>query len=209
MAKFSITRLEDARRNPQQFAKSLSSTDDEKKFFPRSQFADWQRAAIVYHDKNDVNAAIKKLTAAFKNGYVESALNDRKLEDFVVKLENYAHSCVKKGLVLSERRKRVQIQVHPNLQMTGLIPVIYMNNKNGYNACFFQRDTSRWEEELKYPIIQHHIATVILGCDSKLVEVGIYNIATSSFELKSFNKREIGDAEKELSDLGTSINSYM
>lgn len=209
MARFSITKLEEARHNPQKFAESLTEATDDQKFFPRSKFADWQRAAIFFHDGENLSGAIKKLTTVFTLNYKESAKNQKELEEFVLNLENYAHRAEKRGLTLFDKRRNIRIDLNADLLMTGQIPLIYMNNKGGYTASFFQKQTTLWEDELKYPIIQHHIAETLLGCDLKIVEVGIYSLEDEDFSLKTYSKKAINEAIEELRNLGDSIVSYM
>ncbi|WP_127131160.1 hypothetical protein [Pseudoflavitalea rhizosphaerae] len=209
MARFSITKLEEARNNPQRFAESLTETKEDQKFFPRSKFADWQRAAIFFHDGDNLSGAIKKLTTVFTLNYKESIKNQKELEQLVVNLENYAHRAEKRGLTLFDKRRNIRIDINADLLMTGQIPLIYMNDKGGYAASFFQKQTTFWQDELKYPIIQHHIAESLLGCDVKTVEVGIYSLEDEDFSLKTYSKKAINDAIEELKDLGDSIVSYM
>jgi len=208
MAKFSISKLEVARRDPRKFALDLKS-EPGGGFAMKSMFMDWQRAVNNYHNTQNENEAIKYLTTAFKNHFADNTANDRKLEEHIIKLQNYIQDADKKKLYFNEKLKRIAIDLSPSLLMTGVIPLIYLNASSGYAVAYFQKVKGDWISELKFPIIQNYVAKSLYGCGLQDVEVGVFSFEDGEHELHKFSQKEISQALKELTELGETITSFL
>lgn len=209
MAKFSISKLEEARKNPRTFALSLKDADEGKGFAIKSMFLDWQRAISYYHNGSDENETIKYFTSAFKNHFKDNSVNAVKLEDHILKLQNYIRDTESKKLFFCDKAKKISIQLTSSLKMTGLIPIVYLNGRNGYSACFFQKSDGDWKDQLKYPVLQNYVATSLYRCDAKIVQVGIYSFESDEHQLHNFSSKEINNSLVELNELGSEISSLL
>lgn len=208
MAKFSISKLEAARSDPKKFALDLKN--EAAGGFPmKSMFLDWQRAVNNFHISQHENDAIKYLTTAFKNHFTDTQTNSRKLEEHIIKLQNYIKDVEKKKLFFNEKSKRIAINLSPALSMTGQIPLIYLNNSTGYVVAFFQKMQNDWMNELKFPIIQNYVAKFLYGCGIAEVEVGVFSFEDEEHRLRTYTQKEINTALSELTKIGNTISSYL
>lgn len=209
MPKFSITKLEIARTNPALFASQLKNAADGGGFPVKSRFVDWQRSIYHYHNTQDHNQAISYLTNAFKSHFKDTPKNDLLLEEHIVKLQCYLNDLKKKGLVFNDKNRKLVLPLTSRLEMTGLIPMIYLDLNGGYAAYFFQKTEDYWQEKLKFPILQNYIASQIYGCTNAQIRVGVYAFEAEEHFSKCFTDTEVNDALTELNDLGTTISGLL
>ncbi|WP_439483987.1 hypothetical protein [Cyclobacterium plantarum] len=207
MTKFSISKLESARQNPTQFAQTLKS-DDSGSGARFSKYMAWQLSVFKYHTTNDLSQAINYFESTFRRNFAENPNNDRQREAFIMTLQAYATEHVKLGLTYVEHKKRIGIDLSQKLKITGEIPLIHLNSNSGYSAYFFTKDSTTWESELKFPIIQDYMAN-FYGVDLSEVEVGVFGIDNEQLSQITYSDQEVADAIKELNTIGQTIMSII
>ena len=76
---------------------------------------------------------------------------------------------------------------------------------SGYSAHFFTKDSTMWESELKFPIIQDYIAN-FYGVELSEIEVGVFGTDTQKLSQLTFSDQEVTDAKNELDTIGHTIS---
>ncbi len=203
MTKFSISKLESARQNPTQFAKSLK-TKDGGWSGGKSKFSAWKYAVNEYHKTKNLGEAINYFERIYIRWFADNMKNEREREAWVQTLETYVIEHSKRGLIYVNHRIRIEIPLTPKLKITGEIPLINMNGNFGYSAYFFTKDSSTWKTELKFPIIQDYLAN-FYGVDLSEVEVGVFGIDSEKLSQVTFSDQDVGGAKKELNTIGQTI----
>ena len=207
MTKFSISNLESARQNPTQFAQSLKSKD-EGWLGGKSKFSAWKYAVNEYHKSHDLVKAINYFESTFTRWFADNKKNEREKQNWIQILESYTSEHSKRGLTYVEHKKRIRIVLSSKLSITGEIPIVNLNSSFGYAAYFFTKDSTTWESELKFPIIQDYIAN-FYGVDLSEVEVGIFSIDAEKLSQVTYSDQEVADAIKELRIIGQTITSII
>lgn len=205
MNKISFGQLESARKNPAAFAKSLTTPSDSNPRF--SKFMAWQLAVHRYHkEKGDLAKAVNYFETTFMRNFADNYKNNAEREDWILDLQAYSTDDIKRKLTYVEHKKRISIPLTRKVRLGGELPLIKMNNKGGYSIYFFSRDSTLWEEELRFPVIQNYIASTLYKVDLSDVEVGVYCLDLKKHLQRSYTQREIDDAEKELKEIGKAVS---
>lgn len=203
--KFSITDLERARRNPTEFAKILKGGDSsENKFggYPKSMR--WLDAVCEFHKNNDISEAFDALEQAL-SGRKPTAQHRRELETLLKALDNYKNEAVKRKLSFIKSRAKIYIKVNQEVEIGGIIPLIFMNPAGGFSAYFISLDNTAWKSELRFPVVQSFVAGTVFKTSVEEMEVGYINYLTGEFQETSFSPSEIVEYDRELSDIGETI----
>jgi len=207
MTKFSISKLELARQNPTKFAKFLIS-DDSGVGARFSKYMAWQLSVHKYHTTKDLAQAINYFENTFRRNFADNPKNDRERETFIMTLQAYVANHSSLGLNYVEHKKRIAIVLSPKLRITGEVPLINLNNNFGYSAYFFTKDSTTWEAELRFPIVQNFIAN-FYGVDLSEVEVGVFGLDNEKHSQTTYSDQDVTDAEKELNAIGQTITSIL
>jgi hypothetical protein len=202
MSKFSITQLENARKDPTLFANTLkAAAGTDPAFFGRGKFMRWQDAVGEFHKQNDLTKAINYLEKSFSNR-ADNPKNRNEVTRFISSLDAYVSQFKKKEFALLDRRKNIHIDLNAKIFISGQIPITYMNTKGGFSIYFFSQVSLGWENELRFPIIQKYFAEQIYGLDLNKIEVGVFGTDNDKFSQQIFSNNEIKNAEKELEKIG-------
>lgn len=205
MKKISFGQLENARNNPTAFAKSLTNPTGGTPRF--SKFMAWQLAVIRYHKENDdLSKAVNYFETTFMRNFVDNSKNIAERENWIVDLQVYSTDSIKKKLTYVEHKKRISIPITSKVRLGGELPLIKMNNKGGYSIYFFSRDSTLWERELRFPVIQNYIASTLYQVDLSDVEVGVYALDLKKHLQRSYTQKEVDEAEKELKIIGKAVS---
>lgn len=81
-----------------------------------------------------------------------------------------------------------------------------MNNKGGYSIYFFSKGNNLWEEELRFPVVQNYVSSILYNVDLSEVEVGIYSLDLQKHLQRTYSKKEVDDATKELNAIGKAVS---
>lgn len=205
MNKISFSQLENARRNPTAFAKSLSSPNNGTPRF--SKFMAWQNAVHHYHkERDDLSKAIKYFENTFTRNFADNSKNNAEKENWILELEAYSNDDKRKKLTYVEHKKRINIPLTSKIRLGGELPLIKMNIKGGYSIYFFSRESALWEDELRFPVIQNFIATKLYNVDLSDVEVGVYSLDLQKHLQCIYSKKNIDSAVNELNAIGNTIS---
>lgn len=208
MKKFSITHLEEARRNPSLFAKSLLNPKvNSSGFFGRAKFIRWQDAINEFHRTNDIIKAYDYLEKSFSH-YSSNPKNRVDYNMYLDSLEAYYKQYQKNGYVFL-KSETLKITLNDKVLISGRVPLTFMKMAGGFSVFFFSKVTQGWDCELRFPIIQDHFAKNVYGIDSENVDVGIYSIEDNRFISKTFDHVEITGASIELKQIGDQIFSLL
>lgn len=91
------------------------------------------------------------------------------------------------------------------MELSGQAPIIYLNSRLTYSIYFFSKTSRNWEDELRFPIIQHYFAKEVYGVETSEIEVGIFALDVEKHLQKSYSKAEIKKAINELNSVGKII----
>lgn len=203
--KFSITNLEQVRRNPAEFAKILKGGDSsENKFggYPKSMR--WLDAVCEFHKNDNISEAFDALEQAL-SGRKPTAQHRRELQTLLKALDNYKNEAVKRKLSFIKSRAKIYIKVNEEVEIGGIIPLIFMNPASGFSAYFISLDNAAWKSELKFPVIQSFVAETVFKTNVEEIEVGYIDYLSGEFSEKSFSLSELAAAAKELENIGQTI----
>lgn len=205
MNKISFSQLESARKNPTAFAKSLISPSGG---IPRfSKFMAWQLAVHRYHkEKGNLSEAVNYFETTFMRNFTDNSKNEAEREDWILELQAYSTDDIKRKLTYVEHKKRISIPLTSKVRLGGELPLIKMNNKGGYSVYFFSRESSLWESELRFPVIQNYVASTLYNVDLNDIEVGVYSLNLKKHLQRSFTQKEIDAAVKELNTIGKAVS---
>jgi hypothetical protein len=205
MNKISLSQLETARKNPTAFAKSLTTPNGSSPRF--SKMMAWQYSVYHYHkEKGNLSKATTYFESIFQRRFADNASNERQRKEYVEKLIEYAENDSKNKLTYVEHRKRISISLTSKIRMGGELPLIKMNNQGGYSVYFFHRLRTPWETELRFPIVQHFVASTLYNVSLSEVEVGVYSLPLGEHQQRHYTEREVIDAVKELQSIGTAVS---
>lgn len=202
MIKFSITKLEEARSNTRQFADSLIQESNKKSIMGRSKYRTWQYATRKYHKLESEQGAINILENSLSNF---KTIKRKEIDFYIDRLQHYIENHRYKRFSYVGFIKSLSITIYPEVIVSGEIPIINLTPQ-GYGIFLFSKKSYPWQNELRFPLIQHHFANVVYGCDSSEIEVGIYCFETDSYESKIFVEAEIENALAETNEMGRIIN---
>lgn len=205
MNKISFSQLESARRNPAAFAKALTNPSGSNARF--SKFMAWQLAVNRYHkEKGDLSKAVNYFETTFMRNFADNPKNASEREDWILKLQAYSTDNIKRKLTYVEHKKRVNIPLTSKVRLGGELPLIKMNSNGGYSIYFFSREDTDWEGELRFPVIQNYVALTLYNVELNEVEVGVYSLDSQKHLQRSFIKKEVDEAEKELKEIGKAVS---
>lgn len=203
--KFSITNLEKARRNPVEFAKILSggkSSENNFGGYPKSMR--WLNAVCEFHKNGKISDAFESIESGFSRRK-NTAQHRRELKMFYQALDKYKTETVKRKLSLLKSREPIHVKVNSLVEISGIIPLIFMKPVSGFSAYFISVNNPAWKSELKFPIIQSFVAGKVFNTNIEEIEVGYIDYLTGEFNETSFSVAEIGTYAKELENIGQTI----
>src|SRR5258708_7955110 len=133
MKKFSITKLEIARKNPSTFAKTLMDSSATNSFggYPKSMR--WLNAACKFHDGKDLSSAINSIETAF-SGRKDTTKNRNEVSDFIGALSDYTLEFAKRKLSFVKSREPINIKLSNKVRISGQIPLIHMRSTKAFSA---------------------------------------------------------------------------
>ncbi|MFV1882974.1 MAG: hypothetical protein ACMZ7B_00585 [Balneola sp.] len=211
MNKFSITKLEEARRNPSKFGNQLKTGANAISFGGGlAKSVKWLYAINSYHESGNINNAISYITQAFSNRK-DTKKNREEVEQFIDAIENYVDEHNRLGNIFLQKSYNIDLPITPVLHLKGWIWLLNMTSEGRRRAYQIKKpeDAYNWESELQYPIIQDYVANHIYGCRTKDVDVGVIDFYSGEHSQNSFSNTEIQDAINELNSVGNLITSVL
>lgn len=208
MTNISCSILELVKQDPIGFVQSLGNGSFQKGG-THGMFAYWQDTAKRMHQEGlSISEALKELNSIYRRRFEENPRNERKQELLYSSLVNYEKAYKSLRLSLHEGRKRMQWPLIPQIQLTGLTPLVFKRS-NEYFGYFYSEKYFTWQMELKYPLLQSYIAKQIVGCHLKSLHIGLYFLENNSFESRNYTLGQVKDAIVETTGIFEKVNTEM
>lgn len=206
--KFSISKLEMARKNPTDFGTHLRD-DDEEPFNSRPKSVRWLDATSVYHKNSNLSEAITYLQNSFRNRK-QTKKNIKEVETLVQSLCIYVNDHLELNYNHYNHKHKIEIYLSQKLKTSGWIWIIN-TTPSGYSAFIVvnEQDSINWQNQLRFPIIQNYIANKLFNCPIENVEVGIINYFEGKHYKTCFQQDTIKNALEELKIIGSQISSLL
>ena len=187
--RFSHSRLEEARQNPKKFKNSL---EGESGFSGRpGRYRYWQYATRKYHNEG-MEAAEKHLMGLFSK-FAQNRKSDRLLEEFILYLHTYANDYEELGNEVFKIGDNLKLEINYNNTIGGEIHRLDFRIKGGYEIYLMIKEDFIWENELRFPLIQHFYAEQ-LGCQYSEIGVGVYCFELGEHVIHKYSEDEIEKA---------------
>ncbi|WP_276374290.1 hypothetical protein [Chryseolinea sp. H1M3-3] len=206
MKRFSISRLEEARRNPAEFGKLLNS-ETKNGGMSFSKYMAWQHTLFRFHKTKDLPETINYFESLFWGKFVDNRANRNQYEKFLESLNAYIKDHDKNKYKYIDGRVKMDIKLSEKVKITGQIPIVNMSPV-GYSVFFLVRGRDDWEEELKFPVVQNYLSESF-GVKLSEVEVGVYDLEKEKHICKIYSARDVREANVELIKIGRIISSNL
>ncbi|OUL63949.1 hypothetical protein [Flavobacterium sp. AJR] len=206
--KFSISKLELARKNPIDFGNHLRD-DEEEPFNNRPKSVRWLDSTSVYHKNSSLSEAITYLENSFRNRK-QTKKNVKEVETLVNSLCLYVTECSALNYTHYTHKHKIEINLSSKLKTTGWVWIINTTS-TGYSAYIVvnDNDSHNWQGQLRFPIIQNYVANLIFNCPIEDVDVGIINYTEGKHHRTCFSQTDITEALNELKAIGSQISSLL
>jgi hypothetical protein len=197
--------LQQVKADPALYAANLISKGNEQQG-QHGMFAQWKTIARELHVKElSISDALNKLSLLYSMWNINPR-NAVRSDFFHEALVQYEKLFNKKGWTLLEGNHRMKWPLHQQVTLGGYTPWVASKGESYFSYLFTEKSFD-WKEELRFPLIQHYLATKILDCDMKDLQIGVYSLADHSFNLKNFSPREIALARNETRRIFTRFNN--
>lgn len=195
--------LEDARLYPEQYVQSLLIGGARRNI---GMFSRMQNVIVKVHaGALTVSDARKQIESQFLL-YETWKYNKTKQDRLLASFDNYFASFDKMKLQFVDSKHQMKWQLHANVSLSGLTPIVVANNSGYYSYIFTEQPIDEWKKQLRFPLIQQYLANNTIGCDATEVNVGVFCASSGTFEFKSFSKREIAVALKETAEVFNTVD---
>lgn len=167
-------------------------------------FRMWQYALKRVHSEN-VDKAAEYLQDTILSNFKVNDRNERRLDELVDGLYQYATAFASLGNVAVEVLKPISVVVGPTLTISGEITRLDLVPNGGYAVFVLSRDKGEeWRRQIRFPLIQAHFA-VKLNCPLKDVAVGVYSVPNGEHELHRFSVSRVSSAQAEIAKLAARL----
>jgi hypothetical protein len=120
-------------------------------------------------------------------------------------MADYKNEVIKRKLSFIKSREKIHIQVNEEVEIAGIIPLIFMKPSSGFSAYFISLDNQAWRSELKFPVIQSFVAERVFKSNVKDIDVGYIDYLTGEFNETRFSVSDITASAQELETIGQTI----
>jgi hypothetical protein len=167
-------------------------------------FRMWQYALKRVHSES-VDAAAEYLRETVLSNFKVNDRNERRLDELVEALYQYATAFASLGNVVVEVLKPMSLVISPKLTIAGEITRLDLVPARGYAAFLLSRDQGEdWQRQMRFPLIQAHFAEK-LNCAVTDVAVGIYSVPEATHELHRFSASRISAAQTDIAKLAARL----
>jgi hypothetical protein len=188
--RLSLSRLEEARRNPERFAANMARAGGMKMSRTRA----LQLATYYFHRQDqDPDAALRYLVDLYSRNF-KTPENLPKLEEH---LQDYIADYKRRGTTTYQVQGRLAIPVtsDPDVLFTGELGRADLGGGH-YAVWLFGMKRFDWASELRMPLIQAAVAQRH-GVGPDLVSVGWYFFEPGEYDAETFNSQQIESAREE------------
>lgn len=199
MLKISLTKLEEARKNPVAFRKKYENKG--KGGGNPSIYSTLRNAIFEFHKTHIFSNGMNYLEA-----HLEQFTHRENCQKAVEQFRWYVEEYQKLGWPLIQTRKNIVIplstQYADSVKLSGQISRLDLNLNGGYVAWLFRRkDSDGWTTELQMPIIQNAIGVHLGKIEKPRVLVGVISFLERCIEVKEYSESEISKAHTDLEDM--------
>lgn len=197
MLTISCSQLEKIRSKPDLFGEILATGENQTAGGTYGMFARWQTIARKLH-KGEIliNDALRDLHLQCVNAYKDSNRNNTKQEYLLGRLSRYSKAYDKAGFEFISWKKKVNWDITQDVKLTGQTPVLVKRGTK-FSAYFIVEKAGDWQKELRFPLLQKYLSEKVLKCKPQDLQIGVYDLSTTTFEFKIFTTTELIGAEIE------------
>lgn len=182
--------LEQVRKAPVAHAQLIAAATKPNTGGSHGMFAFWQdMVKLVNTGELTVAQAIHELQNKFMR-FDDTRSNRSKQASLLEKLPMYCSLYEKNKFEFIDTKRKMKWDIVHGVQLTGFTPWV-VHNKDGYYSYFLTEQPFDWEAQLKFPLIQKYLTDNNIECDITEMNVGIYCLATNSFDFKNYSPKEI------------------
>lgn len=204
MIRVQCSKLEEVRANPVAFANMLKN-DKSTNGGSYGMFACWQtKIKEVHQEKLTVTGAIKALQQRFMS-FADNASNRRKQDFLIDRMAPYFKNFDKQGFKLEKTMIHIRWELINDVMLTGHSPMLVSNDSFNV-AYYFAESEIDWKEQLRFPLLQHYLATKYFSCQVDKLKVGIYCLRENKFSIQSYGLKAVENAIEEARSIFTTID---
>lgn len=96
--------------------------------------------------------------------------------------------------------RQMKWNIIPDVRLTGRTPWVVENNDSYYSYILSEKEFA-WKEELRFPLFQKYLVDNTIECNIEEMNVGVYNLATNTFDFKNFSTKEVSNMIREAEDV--------
>src|SRR5687767_2885930 len=126
MKRFSISRLEDARRNPAEFG-TLLNAESKGGGMSFSKYMAWQHSLFHFHKTKNLSETINYFESLYWKHFVENRANKNQFEKFLETLNAYIKDHMKCKYNFIDGKVKLDIKLSDKVKITGVIPIVNMS----------------------------------------------------------------------------------
>lgn len=201
MPRLPLGDLEEARRDPRAYRNKLDAPAEKR--FGNTYVGALRQAIFRYHRVREREEAMRYL----QNRLLHPRLkNSRRKSETLDQLDWYIDEFTGRGWPMFQTGLRVTVPLSlefpPDLICSGEVSRVDVVPTGGYAAWMFRsRAGSAWSDELQMPILQHILASRILGVPLSEIRIGIYAFQEQRVDSVCYSQAEIEEAWMALEDL--------
>lgn len=201
MPRLSLGDLEAAQKNPRVFRQMLD-TDEPGSFGETYVGALRQTIFYHYHRTGDPAEARAYLEQRMENSTRLRSVARR--FDTLDQLDWYVEEHRTRGWVTSQAPLNIEVSLRraSELRCSGQIGRIDLVPSGGYAGWLFINDLENdWKTQLRFPVVQHTLATQVLDVATEEIHVGVYDLQNRRVELTQYSSDDLTKARKKLGRL--------
>lgn len=200
-----FSQLELARKNPAKFGKGYSPGAG--RFNSRNFRTFLSTAVSQFHRGATKQEVLSTFAKKCEDKLKLQAYFPARLKHYLKILGAYCDSYGTQGCQFVEVKKPTKLLLGTHA-LRGRVDRFDMRIPSGYRATTAQLDRTKWEEELRWPLIQKAIADE-LGSPTSEIEVGVFCYEDGSYGYRVFTDAEIAAAADEAQKILTDVENNL
>jgi len=190
--------LEACRANPKAWVSSKLTTSGGHPTFGYKQAV--KLAIYTYHASNDSQTARQYLKDKLKR--FADANRVAQCKDVLTSYIDWAES---EGVIVADCKVRLNLPLENDLVLGGEISRVDIDpDDDSYRAVILGERPTGWRKELRFPLIQHEIASKYARPVGR-VRIGFQNLDGSDLAAAQFTKEQIETSLEEASNISKSV----
>ena len=200
-----FSQLEAARRNPRRFGEGYSKSTD---LFNSRNFRTYVAAAVRrFHRGMPKEEVLRYFEERCEAKLTNLSYWKNRTDNYKRMLDAYCDAFSPGACKYIESGKTTSLIIGTH-QLSGKVDRFDLRDPDGYRATAFQLAKSKWEDELRWPLIQKGIA-LDMGCTPSEVEIGVFSFDTGRYGYVVYSDDEIAKAEAETNTVLTTVEENL